>query len=342
MKIAPRDIGRFVKSPDPAVRAILVYGPDAGLVRERADALAHTVVDDLTDPFRVAELDPVTLRNDPALLADEAAAVAMTGGRRVVRIRAGGETLPPGPFESWLKDGVGEALVVIEAGDLGPRSPLRRLFEGAGNAAALPCYADEGATLDAVIRSALEDGGLTVSADALAFLAAHLGGDRMLTRRELEKIILYKNGRGEVSLDDARACIGDSASLSLDSAVMAAADGQHAALDRALARLYQEGMSPIAALRGAQRHFQRIHLVAGLIAGGTPADQAIGQLRPPLFFKLRSQFRNQLNVWPQPRAARALELLVEAEAECKRTGIPAEAVCARALFAVANAAARRR
>src|SRR5262245_42512192 len=87
MKLDARGFERLAKAADPKLRAILVHGPDEGLVRERGEALARAVCPDLRDPFRVADLGAQTLADDPARLADEAAAIAMTGGRRVVRVR---------------------------------------------------------------------------------------------------------------------------------------------------------------------------------------------------------------------------------------------------------------
>jgi DNA polymerase-3 subunit delta len=87
MKISPDRADAFAARPDPKARAVLVYGPDEGLVRERVQTLMKTVVEDLNDPFRVADLAQSAVKSDPALLADEAAAMALTGGRRVVRLR---------------------------------------------------------------------------------------------------------------------------------------------------------------------------------------------------------------------------------------------------------------
>src|SRR5579859_3288274 len=87
VKVAPAKADGFVARPDARARVVLVYGPDEGLVRERTVRLCRTVVDDLDDPFRVADLDAVKLKDDIARLVDEAAAIPLTGGRRVVRVR---------------------------------------------------------------------------------------------------------------------------------------------------------------------------------------------------------------------------------------------------------------
>jgi DNA polymerase-3 subunit delta len=87
MEVKSAAAERFIGHLPAGLVAALVFGPDQGLVQERAAAVARTVIADLSDPFRVAELDDVVLEADPARLWDESAALSMTGGRRVVRVR---------------------------------------------------------------------------------------------------------------------------------------------------------------------------------------------------------------------------------------------------------------
>ena len=340
MKIAAGRVEGFLKSPDGNARAILVYGPDSGLVRERLDRLVKSVVADPRDPFRIAELTPARLREDPARLADEAAAIALTGGRRAVVVRDAGDAVTA-TVAAFLADPKGDALVVIEGGELGPRSSLRKLFEGADNAAVIACYADDGGALGAVIAEELKAAGLTAEPDAMAFLADHLGGDRRLTRSELAKLALYMGGPGRVRLEDAAASIGDSAALSLDDLSLAAAEGDHATAQRVLDRLLREGTPPITVLRAVARHFLRLHYAAGLMAQGRSAGQAVDALKPPVIFKAVERVKRQLARWPADRLGKALEVLIEAEMECKTTGMPAAEVTSRALMQLARAAGRR-
>lgn len=340
MKIAAARIEAFLRQPDPQIRAVLVYGPDQGLVRERVERLMRGVVADLSDPFRVAELRAAQLKESPAALADEAAAIAMGGGRRVVVLReaADGQSAS---LASFLANPRGDSLVVVEAGELGPRSSLRKLVEGADNAAVLACYGDEAGTLETVIVAELKASGLMAEPDAMAYLVEHLGGDRRLTRSELTKLALYMGGPGRVKLEDAVACVGDSAARGLDDLALSTADGDHIGAQRVLDKLLNEGAQPVAMLRSVSRHFIRLHLVAGLIAQGKSVDQAMGALKPPVIFKMADRFRRQVSRWPVDRLGRALELLTEAELDCKTTGLPAPEITARALMMIARAASRR-
>jgi DNA polymerase III subunit delta len=338
VKLQPARIEAFVKAPDPAARAILIYGPDAGLVRERAVALGRTVVADPTDPFRVSDLSGDQVERDPARLADEASAIALTGGRRLVRVRGAGDGTAA-IFAAFLKAlPPGDSLIVVEAGDIDARSKLRAAFEAAPNAVAIPCYVQEEADLRKVIAEQLRAGNVAAAPDALDLLASNLVGDRMIARGEVDKLILYMGGTGRVEVEDVRAAIGDSAGNDIDDPVWAAADGDYAATDRALNKLFGRGENPVPLLRTAQRHFQRIQIVSARLKGGEPLDGIGRELYGGIFFKLKDQVGRQARIWTPDLAARALDRLLEAEAECKRTHWPAETVCARTFFQIAQLA----
>ncbi len=335
MKLQAQRVGGFLKAPDKNVRAALIYGPDAGLVRERADMLAGAICPDLGDAFRVADLTADALTKDAARLNDEAASLSLIGGRRLVRVRDADDGIGVA-FDRFFKaPPLGDAFIVVEAGDLGPRSSLRRAFEAAKEAAAIACYLDGPREIGALVSEVLGARKIRVKPEAMEYLTAHLGGDRQVSRRELEKLALYIGDGGVVGEDEAIACVGDSAELSIDDVVFAAADGDAAQLERALNRAFGEGAQPVAVLRAELRHFQRLHLAGSRLAAGSAEDEAL-KLRPPLFFKLIDRFKRQLRAWPPARAAAALEALHAAEAQAKTTGFPSETICRAALARIAR------
>ena len=341
MKIAASRADEFSHNPDDSVRAVLVYGPDDGLVRNRADALTKAVVDDPNDPFRVADVTASALRDVPSLIADEAAAIALTGGRRVVRFRDAPEAAA-GALEAFLDDSPGDALVVVQASNLSSRSKLRKLFEDKKNAAAVPCYADDERALNQLIHSTLKGQGISVSMEAMDHLTANLGADRGLSLAELEKLALYVGPNSTISLDDAIASVGDSSALSINDVIFAAASGDGLTADRALTRSYAEGVNPVTILRALGRHLMRLQLVRATVDGGTPTDRAIKSLRPPVFFKLARQFRQQLGNWTSAKLTHALALVLEAERQCKSSGSPSKELCGRAILQISRLGAKRR
>ena len=129
MKVYPRDVDTQVTKLSPQYLAVLVFGPDEGLVRERSSKIAKQVVQDLKDPFLVANIDPNNLKSEPGLLADEAAAISMMGGRRVIRIDGASENATKAA-QAFLENPIGDGLIIITAGNLRPTSGLRKLYAG--------------------------------------------------------------------------------------------------------------------------------------------------------------------------------------------------------------------
>lgn len=340
MKISASQADRFVKNPDGEIDAVLLYGPDSGLVRERAQILARAIVEDLSDPFMVTEISPGDIKDDRARLADEASALSMIGGRRVVRLRDATDAMTEA-MKNLLDGRALAALTVIEAGELSARSRMRKLFESVPRAAAIACYADDAQALERVIHEALGNHNLSVSGDALMYLRDNLGGDRMITRTELEKLAAYCHDETEVSLEAAAACVGDSATMTLDDICFASASGNQMGLLRALGRGFDEGMEPIRIIRSVSRHYMRLQFAAGAVSRGSSIEAAVKSLRPPVFFKQQDRFRSQLQHWSPSALATAVEALMGAELDCKTTGIPAEATCERALMRLAARGARR-
>jgi len=319
---------------------VLLYGPDAGLVRERADTLARTVCADLKDPFRVADLSGSALATDPARLADEAAQMSLIGGRRVIRVRDGADRLA-GLFAGFFGDAPGDGFIVVEATDLAASSALRRVFDNAPHATAIGCYPDTPRDRAALIRDSLRAHRITASGEAMQYLVEHLGSDRLLTRAELEKLALYAGDGGRVELDDVPLSIGDTAALAMDDAVMAAAEGDAARVDRVLDRIFQEGQSPVSVVRAMLRHLHRLYVLAVRVAAGASAAEVVRTARPPIFFRQEDGFKRQLMLWNEAGLRGQLDRIAQAELHMKLTGLPAETICREAMIGIAQAARSR-
>jgi len=340
MIVKSHEADRYAASPPKGLMVALVYGPDAGLVQERAEKLLKSVVSDLTDAFNVADLSEAVLLADPARLADEVAAISMMGGRRVVRVRGAGNDLAD-LFESFLDDPKGDALLVIEAGDLAKTSALRKLFDGHKTAAALQCYPDSLRDLGDVVREALRAEGLSIAPDALEEAVSRLGSDRGVTRREIEKLQLYMHGQKQVALEDVRAVMGDEAEVRSESACDEAAGGDLARLDRELERLWASDTQPAQVIRSAMGHFQKLVQARESTARGESLDLVIKRLRPPVHFSRSTAFKAQAQRWNTDKLGEALDMLLEAEVLTRTTGVPSEAVAGRALMNIAAMAKGR-
>ncbi len=153
---------------------ILLYGPDTGLVGDRAARLITKLVADPDDPFALIRLDGDVLAGDPGRLVDEAGTLGMFGGARTIWVRSGSRNYAPA-VDAVLKAPIEGARIVVEAGDLARSAPLRTLCEGSPKALALPCYPDDERTLADLIDRTLQDDGLRIDRDARDLLVGSLG-----------------------------------------------------------------------------------------------------------------------------------------------------------------------
>ncbi len=337
MKLQTRQIDAFLKTPDKSMRAILVYGPDAGLVKERAKTLCLSHISDLNDPFNAAHLTGEIIDQDPARFADEANAQSLMGGNRLLRITDAGNEVAP-PLKDWLKgDPSKDTLIVIEAGDLKPRDALRKLCEDRDNAVALPCYVEDERALSGLIRDSLQEKGIAIAADAVQYLANAVKGDRGRARMEIEKLLLYIGKEHKVTLEDVQQSCGDIGLYSLDDLVFAFTGGNRELALKSCRTLMDEGTEAIVILRSLQNQVLRFHTVKALMEQhGQSADEAMRMLQPPLFFKTADQFKAQLSRWPSAKCRRILGKLTELEARTKQTGTPTETLLNQLILAAAG------
>lgn len=345
-----RAIKDFVAKRDPKFFAVLIYGPDAGLIRERANKLAKSVIEDFTDPFNYIELSDTELKEDPARLIDEAAAFSFAGGERIVRLRTHGEAAAKqsARFLDALDGGhvKPNALVILEAGELSPRSGLRKAFEKAKLAVALPCYSDAPADVRTLAQDMARAEELRFDSDALDLVVSVLGEDHGVSKAELEKLILYKgprevrDGPGAISLEDVRASLVDGLGDAMDDTSSACADGAPAHLSKALYKAETAGASPVGILRALQRSFARLQIAQTHMEAGDSAAAAMKKLRPPVFFAEQRAFENRLYKWRGPKLDKAIRMLIDAELEAKSSGAPQREIVERAALRLALMAGR--
>ncbi|MEZ7134818.1 DNA polymerase III subunit delta [Komagataeibacter sp. SM21] len=323
MKIDARATSATLQAPG-ALRAIILHGDDAGLIRERATTAARAICPDLNDPFRVAVLG----RDEHDRLEEEVTALSLVGGRRVIWVRDAGDGLLA-PLQRSLAQ-PSDTLVIVEAAGLPARARLRAFAEKDRLCGVIGCYPEEGRALEGAIRQMLSAQNVGIDPDALGWMVEHAGPDRAATRSEVEKLALFAGAGGRLGLEDVRACVGDAAGVSLEDAAFAAMAGDRKAADAAAERaLTTDGSSPIALARALLSHIHRLRRARIAVDGGMSRADAMRQLRPPVFFKRTDSFTQALGHWSAAALLRAAEETQALELACKQTGSPDIVLCLR-------------
>lgn len=335
MKLAAREIEPFLRSPGKAAGA-LIYGQDGGLVRQRVAQLTDAFLGSHADPTATTELTIEQIKDDPARLSDELSAFSLMCPSRVILVRDADDDVMAA-LEDALSRRAPSNYVILYATDSLAGSKLRALAERSAELAAVPCYKDEGAALETIIRDTLRGYGLRADAEVTRFLAAQLNGDRQIILNELEKLSLYMGDEAEVvTLDDALAAIGENNDKSLDDLAHAVAAGDLAGLCRLSDRLLAEGQIGFLLVRAVMRYLARLRELHTATEQGQSLDAAIESLRPPVFFKAKPMLKAHAPRWSVARCTEALARLQMLELESKRFHDQVEARLAHGFMQVAR------
>ncbi len=349
MKITGGRIERFIETPPANIVGVLLFGPDRGLAKERSKALIQKFIANPDDAFSVTVLTADDLSSDPARLADEISAMSLLGGERLVRLRLdherGGAVISKLIKSLDADPSKAEAKLIIEGGDMTPRSAIRKAIEASRHFAALGCYAASATDLANLVRASLNEHSIGIEDGALALWLPLLEGDYALARSEIEKMALYK-GYGAVTgavvnAADIKTVAAGGQSVSIDDIIMSAMGGRPGICDASFRRAMAGKMNAAIILRSLQRHIGRLLETRAAIDSGENAGSAMKSLRPPVFHMQEQAFSQQLHIWPGAMLARAQSQSLEAEKQLKTAGAPAEAITGRLLLALSGYAKKQ-
>ncbi len=330
------EVDSFLARPTSSFPVVLLYGPDKGLVSERARRFAEASKLPLDDPFAVIRMEADEIEADPAKLADGARTISMFGGQRLIWIKnAAGQKKLAEAIKLLATEPPQETFVLVEAGDLKKGAGLRSAVENASAGMALPCYSDDSRGIDGVIDDVLAEWKMQITLDGRQLLRASLGGDRLATRGELEKLCLYARGKERIDIDDVREAVGDVAGLSTDEVIDAVLAGDLARLEVSFDRVVKSGTAPFLVLNTAMRQFQQVQTLRHIAdTERKSASVVVAAARPPIFFNRKKLIEHAVSRWSGESLARVMERLQRAVLESRQNAGLAIPIIRQCLLAI--------
>lgn len=340
------EIDRFLTGPSQDIRAALIYGKDRGIVRERGNQLAAKTTASPDDPFDVAVLTENDLAQDPAKLVDELSAQSLMGGRRLVRLRLGDKiAVDKAVAEAFKQHADGQlnsgAFLLIEAGNLGRESGLRKAMEAAKTGAVvIPCYEDETGDIARLVRDALATDKVGLSSDAMDLVVSRLPKERGIVRQEIERLVLFLGpGSGVVATPaDLAGFVGVEPDASLSDAAFDAFGGRLCAAQSGLRRAFMEGETGPAAVRAIGYQLARLRKALTLVQSGAGLQEAAKACG--VFWKQEREFLRQARAWTLEHLNTVQPDVLSADQACKTTGSPDLLIAERLALSIAGRAKR--
>ncbi len=334
MKGGKAELAALLKRVDPSLRLILLYGPDEAQARDIAGKLAAQLTDP-SDPMTRIDLLPDQLKSDPGRLADEAAAVSMFGGIRLIRVDGAAEESAEAVGLLLNAPAAGNPVIMV-AGALKKGSALVALAEASPLAQAFILYEATARDLEQVAHEAAQACGLKLGRGMAAQLVEVSGGERGVLLREIEKLALYCDAAPDrphmaelADLDAIGARFGEADFTLLVEALLA---GDARVADEQLQRQGIQGTAGIPALRAIIRQFWRLLELRALVDAGASPAAVIEAQGKRVFWKEKPALTKQLSRWTTPAIRAAIHRLLDAERAIKSSGSAGDVLAAQVMI----------
>ncbi len=340
MKVKEPQIARALAAPDDKVRLYLLYGPDDSGARALAAHLDKTMG---AGAERI-DLDGATLKDDPARLADEAAAISLFGDKRFIRVTGGDECLAA--VAALLESGTTGDPVVMIAGALKPASALLKRVLDDPAVMACQCYKPEGSNAEAIAVTLSRTHGLRLASGVARDLIDATLGDRLILEREIEKLALYLDAapdRPREATRDTLAAVGAGLDEADTSALVdAVIDGRLTDTATELAGLGETTAGAIPVLRAFSRRLTLLARLRAEIDSGKSASAVMASAGRAMHFRERYAVARQLVRWDSARIRTAATRIFAVEAAIKASATAGDVLATHEMIAIARVAERRR
>jgi DNA polymerase-3 subunit delta len=331
-------IGRAVDEPDPKVRFYLFHGTD--------ESQSSALGDRLVAALKASKhgIAGGALRGDPALLADEAGAIDMFGGAKVLWIQPAGEEIVAA-VEALLDAPASESPVVAIAGRLGKASGLLKLAESHELALSHVSYELDARDAERLVAELARTEGLRTQPGTAARIAEACANDRRMIAQELAKLALYLDASPNAPKDlgsDALDAVGAETGGDFLGIADLALAGDVRSLGDALSRLEAGGRDAIPIVRSLQRRLLMLAPIRARIDAGERSQAVMTSLGKSLFWKDKPKVERMLGLWDSAGLARVSERAGELERRLMRgDSPPAAEALGEELVAIARQARRR-
>jgi DNA polymerase III subunit delta len=294
----------FLARPFGRTSVILLFGPDRGLVSERSQLASRTFLGGENAPGQKIQLLGDAIASDPLLLVDEANSIDMfQSSNRCILVSVGGKSVLPA-LDMIARAPPQNCLIVMEAGELRRDAPLRKWAETQDIAAAIECRPDDARSLMRLIEREFAAAGCAIEPSARDALLGVLGEDRIATRNEIEKLLLFTSGQGTVHCSDVEAICYDPNLTQTDAIVDGVFSSDRQTLLERLISVSLSGADPMVVLMAMMRHALALQRGVGAVdAGANPADALQSMLRSTGGFNRKAEFMRQM------KSANARDLL---------------------------------
>ena len=319
-------------------QSFLIYGPNEGLIRENIDVVYKNFSKG-TDCEKI-NVNSKQLDDSISILNDEISTISLFSEKKFIVLDS-----PKEKHVSIIEDSFSldfkNTCMVVKQGNLTKSSSIRKLYETSKSHFCLACYDDDIKALSLLLEKFQKEHNIKFDSDVKSFLLNNLSNDRMVVKNELEKILLSLSKDDQIiDIEKLRYILYDSSHTDLQQINNSILFGNIEKGSKSLEKLFNLGTNPIAILKSFNNYILRIRLTQVELSKGKQFDEAIKVLRPPVFWKEKSDFKRHCLMWPANVIENIINEVLSSEIKCMKNNLIAKEQCEKTLFGISSTAKR--
>ncbi len=339
MNFKPAQFESFCKSPDSAVKCVVLFGNNEGEMSMLQKKCAEAVCGSTDDAFRYSILQMENVSKDGGEVYAEFHAQSLMGGRRVIVVQGADNNLTP-MLKAMLPETPSENLLILNSSTYNTKSALITWAKERRDILTVGCYEDREADIMQEAATMLKVKGLSADNATLQVLGARLSPDKRVNQSEIDKLEMYLGERKTVTIEDVKQAVCDTAGANTEDLCYYVAGGEIKKTLDIFDRLLKEGEEPATLVRVTAYHFAKLLECTAKMAAGKSIKEAVAPLR--LMFYREPSFLQQLRMWNKEQLLSALSMLYDCERDCKTTNFPADEVASYTFLRLAKFGAKLR
>tara|TARA_Y100000768_G_C23909391_1_gene649160 strand:+ start:74 stop:1093 length:1020 start_codon:yes stop_codon:yes gene_type:complete len=314
-------------------QSFLIYGPNEGLTRE--------IVENIYKQFsKESQCEKISILGkqideDNLILNNELRSISIFNPYKFIVLESIKEK-HASIIEETLNENFSNVCMVIKSDNLTKSSKLRKIYESAKSHYIIACYEDDIKSISSIIEKFQRENNIKFDRDVKDYLLQNLNNDRSVIKNELEKILLKSGNDKLITIEQIKLILHDGANTSFQKINNAIMSGKTDNSSKLLEKIFNEGASPVVILKSMNNYLNRIRLAQIELRKGKSFEEAIKILKPPIFWKEKSDFSNHCSIWPSQVIENKINEILNTEIECMKNNLISKELCEFALLKIAN------
>ncbi len=220
-----------------------------------------------------------------------------------------------------LDKNIHDIKIILKSGLLEKRSKLRTFFEKEKNIVCVPFYPDDLKTLSSLANAFFKDNKISISQETINLIIDKCNGDRKNLDKELQKILIYLNGKKKISNEQVNQLISLAENFSVSELVDSCLSNNFSKTIKILNENNYSSDDCMIILRTFLNKAKKVLRLRKNYEITKNIDETVTNFKPPIFWKDKEIVKKQVINWSIKKIEQLIISINEVELQIKKNSV---------------------